>query len=135
MTNEKEFNNTGNNCISRFEGNIKPVKSIARDSSDATVTIRQLPMPLPVTTITQGDDSAIESVLYKSYRTKETFRLFWQRHTANESPPRPLPNIDFDSAMVLTAFRGQVNTSGYSIEITDVEDAASEIVVKCITKD
>jgi len=37
--------------------------------------------------------------------------------------------------MVLTAFRGQVNTGGYSIEITDVEDTASEIVVKCITKD
>mmetsp|Transcript_64571 Transcript_64571/g.76455 ORF Transcript_64571/g.76455 Transcript_64571/m.76455 type:complete len:110 (-) Transcript_64571:117-446(-) len=70
---KKEYNIV-KNCISCFEDNIKPVKRIAQDS-DMTVTIRQLPMPLPVTTTKLGDSLAIDNVLYKTYCMKETFRL------------------------------------------------------------
>mmetsp|Transcript_49405 Transcript_49405/g.59852 ORF Transcript_49405/g.59852 Transcript_49405/m.59852 type:complete len:200 (+) Transcript_49405:57-656(+) len=133
MTNEKEFN-TAKKCISRFEGNMKAVTNIVRDS-DTTVTMGQLSKPLPITKIEQGDSSGIKDALYKTYRTKKSFRSFWKKHTSDVFPPPPLPKVDFGSSMVLAAFRGTVGSGGYSIRITKVEDTASEIVVRCITTD
>ena len=92
-------------------------------------------IPLPFNTIDQGDHSGVEDALFRTYRTKESFLTLWEQHTSNSYPAPDFPEIDFDSSMVLSVFRGLVNTGGYGIEITDVEDLASEIVVNCLTKD
>eukprot|EP00586_Coscinodiscus_wailesii_P013441 CAMPEP_0172511262 /NCGR_PEP_ID=MMETSP1066-20121228/235105_1 /TAXON_ID=671091 /ORGANISM="Coscinodiscus wailesii, Strain CCMP2513" /LENGTH=224 /DNA_ID=CAMNT_0013290571 /DNA_START=8 /DNA_END=685 /DNA_ORIENTATION=- len=95
----------------------------------------KMSIPLPFDTIDKGHQSGIEGALLRTYRTKESFLSLWEHHTSKTYPPPSFPEIDFESSMVLSAFRGMVNTGGYGIEIADVEDLASEIVVNCLTTD
>jgi len=90
---------------------------------------------LPYDIIEKGDQSGIDEAFTETYRTQDSFSSLWKKHTSNTFPSPDIPNIPFGSSMVLSIFRGMVNTGGYGIEITSVENLEDEIVVSCLKSD
>jgi len=111
--------------------NSKNIRTLAEPKQTVLFT----PDSLLFDTIDSGTHSGIEEALTEAYHTAESFHSLWEKHTSGSFPPPKFPDIDFDSSMVLSAFRGMVNTGGYGIEITSVENLESEIVVSCLTTD
>lgn len=85
---------------------------------------------LNFTTIEQDFYSGIRITVADAFKTESRFRSFWKSHKSNDSPPPSLPNIDFDTNMIIAVFRGEKNTGGYNINITSIEENDSEIIVR-----
>lgn len=57
----------------------------------------------------------------------------WTRHVSIVSPAPPLPEVDFETHMVLCAFMGTKSSGGYSIKITKYEQEGEGWKVYCET--
>lgn len=48
------------------------------------------------------------------------WRSLWTKHTANQEPPPPAPEVDFSAKFVVAVFMGQQRSGGHAIEVVDV---------------
>mmetsp|Transcript_36040 Transcript_36040/g.39833 ORF Transcript_36040/g.39833 Transcript_36040/m.39833 type:complete len:202 (-) Transcript_36040:101-706(-) len=85
-------------------------------------------------TIEHGFDSGFKNSAQEVFRLSSEFEALWQSHSTIFSPPPNIPEVDFESDMVLGVFLGTQNSGGYDIEIKSIEENDSEISVKCETK-
>lgn len=71
---------------------------------------------------TLGKDAyaALEDRAERVIRDKETFTDFWTHLHADQTPPPPLPEVDFSSEMVLAVVLGERPTGGYRVEIESI---------------
>lgn len=69
-----------------------------------------------------GIDRAQQTVV----RTEAEWRALWQEH----APGRPAPAVDFNKQMVLAVFLGSRPSGGYMIQITQVRDEGTGLVVE-----
>jgi hypothetical protein len=54
----------------------------------------------------------------------------WQRLWRDHAPGRPAPAVDFTKQMVLAVFLGSRPSAGYGVQITDVQSAGSDLIVR-----
>jgi hypothetical protein len=86
-------------------------------------------------TIDKGAFSGIDKPLQVVVTNKTQWAELWQKHTANQLPKPPPPEIDFSKKSVIIVASGQKNTAGYSIEVTDVRQRKGETEVVVSTKE
>jgi len=82
---------------------------------------------MPMTTIAKGGVSNIMEPRQVVVRSADDWTKLWRDHAGADATP---PAIDFDSSMVVGVFLGARNTGGYTVEITEVELEAADVLVK-----
>jgi hypothetical protein len=71
--------------------------------------------------------------IYSGIKTKESIIIedqqkwkdLWEKH----NPKVPVPEINFKENMVIAVFMGEQKTSGYGIQISQIEDSGSKIYI------
>ena len=58
----------------------------------------------------------------------------WQRHTSNQDPAPPRPDIDFSASQIVAVFRF-CSSGGYGVRILRIEEQAEHVTVYFETKD
>ena len=86
------------------------------------------PTMLEFQTIEQGDFSGISSQINWPIRNQSDWESFWAEHKGTVSPVPELPTVDFSTEMVIGVF-DQRPTSGFSVEITRIEETSKTIIV------
>jgi PrcB C-terminal len=81
--------------------------------------------PVPFTTISQSEQSAVEEARQVVVRTPEEWKVLWKEHAPNQ----PMPAVDFTKSMVIGVFLGSRNTAGYRVTITSIERDGANVVV------
>jgi hypothetical protein len=81
--------------------------------------------PVPFTTISQSDQSAVEDARQVVVRTAEEWKSIWKEH----APGRPMPAVDFTKSMIIGVFLGTRNTAGYRVTITGIERDGATVAV------
>ncbi|KAL7527469.1 hypothetical protein ACHAWF_002194 [Thalassiosira exigua] len=61
----------------------------------------------------------------RGFHRMSSFEKFWAKHESWGFPPAPVPDIDFDSQMVIVVFVGDRMSTGYSVDITSVKQQPS----------
>src|ERR1041384_4844147 len=56
-------------------------------------------MTIPITTIQKGNFSGIVESIETAIRTPAEWENLWKRHVSIQSPPAPLPPVDFKQEM------------------------------------
>jgi hypothetical protein len=92
------------------------------------------PMTIPLTTIQKGNFSGIREPLQVVVRTQDEWNNLWKRHASIQSPPSPLPVVNFTTEMVVGIFAGEKTTGGYEAEITSAELKDSSLYVYYVEK-
>ena len=105
-------------------------------SVDACLAQATLPntMAIPLTTIQKGNFSGIREPLQVTVRTQDAWESLWKKHTSIQSPPSPLPGVDFTTEMVVGIFAGEKTTGGYDVELTRAELKDSTLYVYYVEK-
>ena len=78
----------------------------------------------------QGDVSGIMGKRLLVIRDINEFTDMWSDHAAGRSPQPAQPTVAFGTDMVIAAFAGQRDTSGYSITIEEIRENDEFIVVE-----
>jgi PrcB C-terminal len=81
--------------------------------------------PVPLTTISQSEQSGVEEARQVVVRTPEEWKALWKEH----APGQPMPAVDFTKSMVIGVFLGSRNTAGYRVTITGIERDGAIVVV------
>ena len=87
------------------------------------------PMPIPITTLQKGNFSGIRQPLQAVVRNRQEWTALWQRHTSIQSPPTPLPAVDFTVEMIAGLFAGEKRSGGYEIDITGAAQIDSTLFI------
>lgn len=82
------------------------------------------------TTIDQGYHSGVTSSAYHAIYDNETWTSTWNQHMQFMVDPPPPPIVDFSKYTIVAVFMGEVSTGGYAINVYDVVDTGSSILVK-----
>ncbi|CAK9062882.1 unnamed protein product [Durusdinium trenchii] len=83
-------------------------------------------MAVSFDTVLVGDDSGVEEEVKRAIMSKTELEEIWTKHASISSPPEPVPDIDFETEMVVCAFAGEQGSGGYTIRVTSVEDLETE---------
>lgn len=70
--------------------------------------------------IDQGQQGAIVDGTREVLRDQEAYGSFWRQLHASESSVPDLPEVDFDTQIVVAVVLGQRPTGGYSVEVDEV---------------
>jgi hypothetical protein len=83
-------------------------------------------MPIPFATVARGHHSGIEESRQVAVRTDSEWKALWKEHDSDQ----PAPAVDLGKSMVAGVFLGTRSTGGYAVEITGVERAGVDVVVR-----
>ena len=81
-------------------------------------------------TVCIGCSSGHISPAYYVIQDTETWTGVWNQHVQFMVFPLPPPVMNFSKYTVIAVFMGEVGTGGYGIEVYDIVDAGSSIIVK-----
>jgi hypothetical protein len=76
--------------------------------------------------VDKGPMSAIDTARQVTARTPAEFATLWKSHAAD----RKMPEVDFDSNMVVGIFLGSRPTAGFGVEIVSAQPEGGALVVK-----
>lgn len=118
------------NPVSGFQGELSGLDAgawtLRGPESSLTFTVYDRYVFLPVETIVQGQVSYVQygepgfTGLDVVIQNQESWQEFWTRHTSGLFPQPALPDIDFESQMVIVAIMGYQSSGGPSTSITGV---------------
>src|SRR6266516_6410732 len=80
-------------------------------------------------TLAWGTSSGIHDAAQVVVRKQAGWTDLWARHTSNQQPAPPLPDVDFTREMVIAVFLGDKPTGGYGVEITRVDESRKAVFV------
>src|SRR5215467_4797866 len=92
------------------------------------------PVTIPVVTIQKGNFSGIHQPLQVTVRDQKEWQALWKKYTSNQSPPSPLPAVDFTTDMVVGLFAGDKTTGGYEVEINRAELKGTDLYIFYVEK-
>jgi len=92
------------------------------------------PMTIPMVTIQKGNFSGIHQPLQVTVSDEKEWEALWKKHTSIQSPPPPLPAVDFSTEMVVGLFAGDKTTGGYDVEISKVELKDLDLLIFYVEK-
>lgn len=81
------------------------------------------PLALPMLTLAQGTQSGVAEAMCVVIRSEEELAALWRRHGNLQVPLPEPPSIDFEAAMVVAVFLGQRPSTGYRVEIKQIDHA------------
>ncbi|MDP2655850.1 MAG: protease complex subunit PrcB family protein [bacterium] len=90
----------------------------------SSVTNQQASVIVPFTALAEGSRSKVESRVNYLITTQEELVELWK---FLEEPP-PVPKVDFTKKVVAAVFAGKAPTSGYDINVVEVQDADKRVV-------
>jgi hypothetical protein len=76
--------------------------------------------------VDKGPMSAIDTARQVTVRTPAEFTTLWKSHAAD----RKMPDVDFNSNMVVGIFLGSRPTAGFGVEIVSAQPDGGALVVK-----
>jgi protease stability complex PrcB-like protein len=82
------------------------------------------------TNIAKGDASGQQTRRQVIVRTPAEWQALWKEH----SPEAKIPDVDFNSKMVVGIFLGSKPTTGYAVEIVGVRTQAEDLVVEYVER-
>jgi len=95
-----------------------------QDVSSTFPNNQQSAVIVPFTALAEGPRSKVESRVNYLIDTQEELAELWK---FLEEPP-PVPTVDFKTKVVAAVFAGEVPTSGYDINVVEVQDADKRVV-------
>ncbi len=81
-------------------------------------------------TLDKGYHSGHTSSAYYVIQDVETWTGVWNQHVGFMVDSFEMPEIDFSKYTVIAVFMGEMRTGGYAIQVYDIIDADSSILVK-----
>ena len=90
----------------------------------SSVTNQQASVIVPFTALAEGSRSKVDSRVNYLITTQEELAELWK---FLEEPP-PVPKVDFTKKVVAAVFAGKAPTSGYDINVVEVQDADKRVV-------
>ena len=81
---------------------------------------------MPLTTLAQGSQSAVEERRETVVRTPAEWQMSWKWHGGSEAAP----TVDFAKEMVVAVFLGTKPTGGYRVEITGARREGQSLVIE-----
>ncbi len=84
--------------------------------------------PIAMKTVAKGAFSGIAEPKQIAIRETSAWKEFWAQHAVNEKEAEKVPEVNFDTHMVLAVTMGRQRTGGYTVEITKVEAEGDKLV-------
>ncbi|GEM_PF-5684373 len=105
-------------------------KSISQEPNNIVVnnTTSEIKEPLfqvIVNGVNGGDSERGNYILTKSTEWKD----LWTKMNYDKSPIPALPDVDFSKEIIIAVFQGRRYTSGYSIQISNIDEKANGITI------
>ena len=100
--------------------------TVNESSGDGSVPIGP---SVPFSVIAAGGSSGIASERLQVLRDESSFSALWASHDLTLGPANTEPSVDFGQEMVIAVFLGAKPSSGYSIDISKIEDGPNNIAV------
>jgi hypothetical protein len=82
-----------------------------------------------VRNLAKGAFSGITEPTQQVIHTLAAWEQVWTRHWVNRSPAAPVPEVNFDTEMVIVATMGRQRTGGYVIDIVRVAAEGGKLKV------
>ena len=86
-------------------------------------------MAVSFDTLQQGAYSGISDAVEAAVTSKEEWGIFWEKHASTQSPAPVLPDIPFDTDMVIYVFCGERSSGGHSVSIKSIEASGGNLKV------
>jgi hypothetical protein len=104
-------------------------------TSTGTTTATTAPDGIPFRVLESGSSSGIETDGFEGrvVRSQAEWEAFWAEHRSNTNEPGTPPAVDFSREAVVAVFMGQQPSGGYAIEVTQVADGVTGLVVHYAT--
>ncbi len=84
-------------------------------------------------TVAEGTHAAgITGKVNEVFTDQASFYAFWKLVSAGTTPEPAAPAIDFAKDMVIAVFPGQMNSGGYTVEITEVTSDRKKLMVTVV---
>jgi hypothetical protein len=80
--------------------------------------------------IQQGTYSGKKDATAQVISTKSAWEQLWKQHVSVLVPQPPVPEIDFETQVVVAIFSGEKNSGGYATVIKSVSAELNDVVVK-----
>lgn len=84
---------------------------------------------LPVKTVAKGFNSLEKQKTELIIKSHEELKNLWNIIYATQLDKPPLPNIDFDTNIIIGIFLGEKPTAGFSIEVQKIMEENGKIIV------
>ena len=62
----------------------------------------------------------------------ESFSSLWDEVVTGVTPPPPMPEVDFNTNMIIAVSPGEQPTGGYDVEIAEIDDLGGKLEVVVI---
>lgn len=101
------------------------------DAADADDR-RDTEKPEKIRTLAKGGFSGFQEPAKIVITNATQFAEVWKKHSAIQSPVKPLPKVDFDKETVLFVALGRRNSGGHAVEIADIKpsEEKTEVLLK-----
>lgn len=96
-------------------------RGTAAEENGAAPAASPDPVPLAATELVRGNLSSVRVQEVAIARTEDEWRVLWRRHGGLQLPGPALPDVDFESNMVVAAFLGERPTGGFSVDVRAVD--------------
>jgi hypothetical protein len=83
------------------------------------------PQELSCLEFRRGQHSGIRKQQVRLVRTKAEWLTLWREHSSLQLPGPELPQIDFESQMLIAVFLGERPTSGFGVQVQRVRAMAA----------
>eukprot|EP00418_Pyrodinium_bahamense_P075960 CAMPEP_0179063408 /NCGR_PEP_ID=MMETSP0796-20121207/27419_1 /TAXON_ID=73915 /ORGANISM="Pyrodinium bahamense, Strain pbaha01" /LENGTH=201 /DNA_ID=CAMNT_0020760327 /DNA_START=58 /DNA_END=663 /DNA_ORIENTATION=- len=80
-------------------------------------------------TLECGFYSGISDALEVAVTSQDEWSSLWERHTSGQSPPPPLPDIPFNTDMVICVFCGERSSGGHSVAVKSIDSSGGGLSV------
>ncbi len=85
---------------------------------------------LPIETLERGSTAGYSEPRCLVVRSAEQLETMWRKLHRSRSPLPSMPELPFESGVVLAAFMGQKPTGGYAITIESARLRGAEVIVE-----
>jgi hypothetical protein len=79
--------------------------------------------------VQQGTYSGKRDTIAKLIATQAEWEQLWKQHVSVLVPQPPVPQIDFETEVVVAIFAGEKKSGGYAVVIKDVSAEVNDVVV------
>lgn len=101
----------------------------SKESKEQAQTQPQTEVVVNYDILLQGTYSGFKDPLQKVIQTDQEFGDLWKKHVSVIIPQPPIPQVDFNTSLLVAIYMGEQKTSGYQILLRKVEAKQDNVVV------
>lgn len=113
-------------------------RGTAQDETENVPAAGPDPVPLAATELVKGNLSSVRVQEVAIARSADEWLVLWRRHGGLQLPGPEMPDVDFESDMVIAMFLGERPTGGFGVHVRAVdhlpasEEAPERVVVTAV---